>query len=111
MADIIGYPGGNGNFGKARAGMAMRTRRNRRQGPDDLITASEIGSFAFCPEAWRLEDGLGVEPENQAALKAGDRHHARKAVAEQIAGGSITLGRIVAVAALLVLLLWLWWRL
>ncbi|MGB2610087.1 MAG: hypothetical protein WBC80_14010 [Isosphaeraceae bacterium] len=64
----------------------------------------------FCPEQWRLQYGLGLEPENRAALAAGERHHARKAVAERVASGSITLGRLLAVLAVVVLLLWLWWR-
>ena len=42
-------------------------------------------------------------------LAAGDRHHARKAVAERVAGGSITLGRLLAVLAAVALLLLLWW--
>jgi hypothetical protein len=41
----------------------------------------------------RLEYGLGLEPGNRKALEACDRHHALKAVAEPVAGGSITLGR------------------
>lgn len=83
-------------------------QRNRRQRPDDLISASEIACLAYCPEAWRLEYGLGLEPENQAVLDAGTRHHARKAVAERIAGGSITLGWSLAVLAVMVLLMLLW---
>ena len=86
----------------------MRQRR-RRQRPDDLIAAAEIACFAYCPEQWRFEYGLGLEPENWQALAAGDRHHARKAVAERIAGGSITLGRFLIVLAALLLLLLLWW--
>jgi hypothetical protein len=74
-----------------------------------LVTASEIAAYVYCPEQWRLEYGLGLEPENRETLAAGDRHHARKAVAEQVAGGSITLGRILAVLAAVVLLLLLWW--
>jgi hypothetical protein len=79
--------------------------------PSDPITAAEIACFAYCPEQWRLEHGLGLEAGNRAGLDAGTRHHDRKAVAERIAGGSLGLGRvlvIVAVAALL--LLWLVWR-
>ena len=34
---------------------------------DDVVTASEIASWAWCPEAWRLET-LGHEPETRAAL-------------------------------------------
>ena len=51
-------------------------------GRSDLITASEIASYAFCPEAWRLEHGLGLPAENQAALAAGTSTM-RKAAAEQ----------------------------
>jgi hypothetical protein len=57
----------------------------QRQG---VITASEIACFAYCPEQWRLQYGLGLETENREALAAGDRHHARKAAAERVAGGS-----------------------
>jgi hypothetical protein len=86
----------------------MWRRRGRRR-PDNLISANEIACFAYCPESWRLEYGMGLEPKNREALAAGDRHHARKAVAERIAGGSITLGRILAVLAAMVLFLLLWW--
>jgi hypothetical protein len=74
-----------------------------------MISASEIAAFAYCPEQWRLEYGLGLEPENQAALDAGNRHHARKTVAEWISGGAIMLGRVLAVLAVVALLLLLWW--
>jgi hypothetical protein len=89
-------------------GYAMR-QENRLQRPDELITAAEIACWAYCPEQWRLQYGLGLEPENRQALAAGDRHHAGKAVAERIAGGSISLGRFLAALAALVLLLLLWW--
>lgn len=75
-----------------------------------MISASEIACFAFCPEAWRLEYGLGLDSGNQKEKVAGTGHHARKAVAERVASGSITLGRLLAaVAALVLLLLLLWW--
>jgi hypothetical protein len=86
-------------------------RYRRRQGKDDLITASEIACFAYCPEQWRYQYGLGLAATNQAALHAGTRHHERKAVAERVAGGSIGIGRtLVVVALVLLLLLWLVWR-
>jgi hypothetical protein len=76
----------------------------------ELVTASEIAAFVYCPEEWRLEHGLGLPVGNREAMEAGERHHARKAVAERIAGGSITLGRFVAILAVLaLLLLLLWW--
>ncbi|APW64314.1 hypothetical protein [Paludisphaera borealis] len=90
----------------------MRQNWKRRR-PDDLISAAELASFVYCPEQWRLEQALGLAPTNQAERKAGERHHDRKAVAEQIAGGSINLGRRLAAAAIAlavagVLLLWGW---
>ena len=65
----------------------------------DLVTAAEIASFVYCPEQWRLESGLGLEPGNRAAMDAGNRHHARKAVAERVAGGSLSVGRVLVVLA------------
>jgi hypothetical protein len=44
-------------------------------------------------------------------LAAGNRHHARKALAERVAGGAIGLGKTLLLVALLLLgLLWLLWR-
>jgi hypothetical protein len=74
-------------------GYAMRLK-HRRQRPDDLISAHELGAFAYCPEAWRLEYGLNLPPCNRKALKAGNRHHSRNAAAERVAGGAIAAGRL-----------------
>lgn len=89
----------------------MKRLRHRRT-ENDLITAAEIGCRAYCPEQWRLQHGLGLKPGNRAVLDAGTRHHVSKAVAERVAGGSISLGRLLVVVALVVLLLVLWlvWR-
>jgi hypothetical protein len=73
--------------------------------PTDLITAEEIACFVYCPEQWRLQYGLKLPSENQAAMKAGVRHHARKAWAERIAAAAITLGRFLVILALLALAL------
>ena len=73
-----------------------------------LVSAEELACFAYCPEQWRLRYSLGLPPSNRAALAAGTRHHERKAVAERIAGGSISLGVALIVPAALVLL-WLAW--
>jgi hypothetical protein len=82
----------------------------RKARPSDLISAQEIACFAYCPEQWRLQYGLGLPLANQGALAAGTRHHARKALAERLAGWAIGLGRLLVVAAVLLLLLWLVWR-
>jgi hypothetical protein len=76
----------------------------------DLVTASEIAAFVYCPESWRLQE-LGLPAANQAEMDAGTRHHERKAVAERVAGSSISIGLLlVAVALVFLLLLWLVWR-
>ncbi len=81
----------------------------QRHGAADLVTASEIAAFVYCPEQWRLASGLGLPPANRVAMNAGMQHHEQKAVAEQIAGGSIELGRFLAVLAAVVLVVLLWW--
>jgi hypothetical protein len=74
--------------------------------PPETVTASEIGEWAFCPEALRLRL-TGVPSANQPERDAGIDHHSRKAGAEVTAGLSIAIGRILIVIALLALaVLW-----
>ena len=84
----------------------MPMNHDRRTRPS-LITATEIATFAYCPEQWRMEHGLRLQPSNQASRRAGTWHHSGKAIIERIAGGAITLGQILAVLAVMALLLWL----
>lgn len=77
-----------------------------RDHPPETVTASEIASFVFCPEAWRLAE-IGHLSANQPERDRGTVHHADKATAERVAGGSIALGRILILFALLALaVLW-----
>jgi hypothetical protein len=99
----------HGHFaGKAGAGRSgtMGAYRKRARSPD-LITATEIASFVYCPEQWRLQYGVGLAAENRASLAAGDRHHAWKALTERLASLVIGLGRVLIVIAVLLLVLWL----
>jgi hypothetical protein len=50
-------------------------------GDSELITASEIACFAYCPERWRLAYGLELLSGNPAARNAGARRlrHSRSA--------------------------------
>jgi hypothetical protein len=84
----------------------------KRDGGPEMVSASEIGEFVYCAEAWRLARALGVPAGNQAALDAGARKHRQMAMRERVAGGAIGLGRTLVIAAVLVLLalLWLVWR-
>ena len=76
----------------------MRHRQTGREGGPELITAAEIACHAYCPEQWRLEYGLELLPSNRAEMAAGNRHHARKAAAERVAGESMGIGWLLAVA-------------
>ena len=55
------------------------TRMNKNL--SDVVSASEIASWASCPESWRL-DALGAEPVNKEELERGKRFHARTAAVE-----------------------------
>ena len=58
-----------------------KTQWSVKQGRgSEMVTASEIAAFVYCPEAWRLEHRLGLEAGNRAA--SGRTDHAGKAAAE-----------------------------
>jgi hypothetical protein len=67
---------------------------------DDVVSASEIASWAWCPESWRL-DSLGHEPENKAALRRGEEFHARTALFEEHSRWATSLGWWLLAAAVL----------
>ena len=71
----------------------------------DVVSASEIASWEWCPEAWRLQ-ALGEEPENREELARGEAFHARTAATEVLSRRAAFLGRCLLVLALLVTLLW-----
>ena len=68
------------------------------RGEGEIVSASELASWAWCPEAMRPE-ALGTEPGNRAAIERGVRHHAKKANFEVISGSAIFVGRICLGAA------------
>jgi hypothetical protein len=92
-------------------GLLVRVTAKGKTNPSDMISASEIACFAYCPEQWRLEHGLNLLPANTVALHAGTRHHKQKAVIERAAGRSIGIGWAMVIAAVILLvMLWLIWR-
>lgn len=70
---------------------------------DDVVTASEIASWAWCPESWRL-DSLGAEPGNRDELARGETHHATKAAFEERSRSAIAVGWCLLAFAVLVAL-------
>lgn len=70
---------------------------------NDLVSASEIAEWAWCPESWRLKS-FGHESINRAALEKGEREHERKASFEVVSRSAISLGWSLLVAAVLLAL-------
>lgn len=58
---------------------------------DDMVSASEIAAWAWCPESWRLK-ALGHEPGNGRALRRGERRHTFLARFERWSGAAVRLG-------------------
>ena len=71
-----------------------------RRDADEVVSASEIASWAWCPESWRLQS-LGHEPENRAALTRGEEFHARTAAFEERSRSALSLGGWLLAAAVL----------
>ena len=67
---------------------------------DEVVSASEIASWAWCPDSGRLS-ALGHKLENQAALTQGEAHHARKAAFEVRSRSAISVGWWLLVSSLL----------
>lgn len=69
----------------------------------DVVSASEIASWAWCPEAWRLE-AVGEAPANVMPLARGRTLHARMAAADVSTRRTLrAAGWFLAVALLLIL--------
>ena len=73
---------------------------NRRE--SDIVSASEIAAYAWCPESWRL-DAMGAKPGNEAALAAGERAHKKNAAVEVESRSAISLCWWLIVAAVVLL--------
>jgi hypothetical protein len=83
--------------------MVLHLGRAYREGmnpkANDVVSASEIASWAWCPEAWRLE-ALGKEPQNEVERDRGTMFHARTAAAETWSRRVARLGRWLLVLGL-----------
>jgi hypothetical protein len=61
-------------YGLGYSAIAMphpRSPMNRK----DVVSASEIASFVYCPEQWRLQCALGNKSENVECLERGKSFH------------------------------------
>ena len=71
---------------------------------DDVVSASEIAAWAWCPESWRL-DSLGAEPASRVEMVRGETHHATKAIFEGRSRSAISVGWCLLAFSVLVALL------
>ena len=71
---------------------------------NDVVSASEIASWAWCPEAWRL-DVLEVGRDDDGLLRGGVAFHDETAVFEKRSRSAISFGWWLIVLAVLVALL------
>ena len=63
------------------------TKRN-----PDLVSASDIASYSYCPEAWRLGQGLGLAAGNEEQRLRGERVHVQTAAVERHSTAALRVG-------------------
>lgn len=76
---------------------------------DKLVSATEVASYVYCPEAWRLEKGLGYEPsaENKASRSSGIAQHQQWTNVDRSTSSGLRFAVLILLgAALAWLLLW-----
>ena len=69
----------------------MRHDSRKWPGHAEVITATEIAYWVYCPEQCRLQYAAGAGTGEPPGAGGGQRHHSRKAWAEQGAGMFIAL--------------------
>ena len=67
----------------------------------DVVSASEVASFVYRPEQWRLQCALGNRPENAAPLARGETFHRGTARFDVRSRRLARLGVLLIVLALL----------
>jgi hypothetical protein len=77
--------------------------KRMRNNPDpEMVSAAEIAAYSFCPEAWRLGSGLGLEPKNQEKLVRGEGFHEKTAVLDRRSQAALRFGvTLIAVGVLI----------
>jgi hypothetical protein len=75
-----------------------------------VVSATEVASYVYCPEQWRLEHGLGHASTNKASLARGTALHAKTAAVEVWSRRGLRLGFVLVALAALLMLGALRWR-
>ena len=77
--------------------------QRHRASHSDVVSASEVASWVYCPEQWRLQYGLGHDSENVASLDRGERFHESTAAVERSSRRVLRLAGILIIIAVLLL--------
>lgn len=73
----------------------------RRSPKSDFVSASEISTYVYCAEQWRLQHGLGNPSQNTESLERGERHHQKTAIVEETSRAALGLGWLLVLLAVL----------
>ena len=69
-----------------------------------VVSATEVASYVYCPEQWRLQHGLGNSSTNTAVLARGAALHRETAAVEVRSRRALRLGFVLVVLAALLTL-------
>jgi hypothetical protein len=79
-------------------------RRRVPPSNSDVVSATEIASYVYCPEQWRFQHGLGNSSTNTALLARGAALHRKTAAVEVRSRRALRLGFVLVVLAALLAL-------
>ena len=68
-----------------------------------VVSATEVASYVYCPEQWRLEHGLGQSSTNKASLARGAALHKKTAAVEVRSRHALRLAFVLVVLAAILL--------
>ena len=78
-------------------------RRRVPSSSSGVVSATEVASYVYCPEQWRLEHGLGNASTNTASLARGAAQHRKIAAVEVWSRHALRLGLVLVVLAAILL--------
>ena len=79
-------------------------RRRLPPSNSGVVSATEVASYVYCPEQWRLEHGLGNSSTNRTSLARGAALHRKTAAVEVRSRRALRLAFVLVVLAALLAL-------
>ena len=68
-----------------------------------VVSATEVASYVYCPEQWRLQHGLGHSSTNTASLARGAALHRETAAVEVWSRHALRLAFVLVVVTAILL--------